>query len=105
MAQLTLDSVKKQLNIPGEYTGDDEYIENDIIPAVVDYATSYLDVDKSDSDYTSKLDALLKRPMVNHAMLMLSAAMYNNRESTVYAEPRELKAYSEALAMCRNWTV
>lgn len=105
MAALTLDSVKKQLNIPGDYTGDDEYIENQIIPAVRDYAAAYIDVDTSDSDAASTLATILEKPMVVQAMLMLSASMYNNRESTVYAEPRELKAYTEALAMCRNWTV
>lgn len=76
---LTLEQIKKHLNIDSSFTDDDDYL-NDLSYVAEDAVEKYLDCDLTDLFEDGKLPSA-----VVHAMLLLIGNMYKYRESTTSA--------------------
>ena len=94
---ITVGSLKKHLQIPGTFAGDDEYLSQ-IVDSVIGYCRDFLDLDDSEES-----TAILEKPQVSQAMLMLGATLYNNRESEVYSGTQETKAFDRLMYQFKKW--
>jgi len=73
---LTLDVIKKHLNIDSTFTDDDDYLAA-LSYVAEDVVTKYLDCELTDLLDDGELPKAVK-----HAMLLFIGNMYKNREST-----------------------
>lgn len=101
MSVLTIPEIKAHLNIPCDYMCDDELLASERESAEA-YVTTFLDLEDEDE---ATITAALSRKQVKHAMLMIIATLYNNRESEVYAGTQEMKAFDRLLYQYKRWSV
>jgi len=100
---ITVDSLKKHLQIPGTFAGDDEYLSqiaapSQLVASGIGSCRYFLDLDDSEES-----TAILEKPQVSQAMLMLGATLYNNRESEVYSGTQETKAFDRLMYQFKKW--
>ena len=100
MSVLSLELIKQHLNIPSDYTGDDQLLEQERDSAEA-YAVAFLDLE-DDEEAASEM---LVKPQVQQAMLMLIATLYNSRESEVYSGTQEMKAFDRLLYQYKKWSI
>lgn len=100
MQYLNLSLLKKHLNVDDYFTDDDTYIMSigDVAEQIVQ---SHLD-DKL-ANIVSKNDGQLPAP-IRHAMLLLAANMYANREGVAYGSVNDIPhTYEYLLSMFENF--
>lgn len=101
MNYLTLEEIKKHLNIDSEFTDDDAYIESlgDVAEEIVSrHLNSDLELIAYDNE--DKLPAPIKQ-----ACLLLIGDFYQNRENNVFTSVTELPhSYEYLLSMYRDYT-
>jgi len=100
MSVLSIDTIKNQLNVPGDFTGDDQLIELER-DSVETYTVTFLDLE----DDPEAAAEMLTRPQIQQAMIMMIATLYNNRESEVYSETKETKAFERLLYQHKKWGI
>lgn len=100
MGVLSLELIKQHLNIPSDFTGDDQLLEQERDSAEA-YAVTFLDLEDDDE---AAAEALAK-PQVKQALLMFIAALYNSRESEVYSGTQETKAFDRLLYQYKKWSI
>ncbi len=76
---LTIEQIKKHLNIDLSFTDDDEYLDS-LSHVAEEAVAKYLDCDLTDLYVNGELPQA-----VIHAMLLFIGNMYKNRESTTSA--------------------
>ena len=101
MSVLTIPEIKAHLVIPCDYMCDDELLASERA-SVEAYVTTFLDLEDEDE---ATITAALSREQVKHAMLMMIATLYNNRESEVYAGTQEMKAFDRLLYQYKRWSI
>lgn len=97
---MTLNEVKKHLNIDESFTEDDDYI-TDLIKVAEDAVAKNENIALNDMIEDGELP-----PSVKHSILLLVGNLYNNREATSYSVPSEVPyAYKYLVNLNRNFTV
>lgn len=97
---LNLYQVKKHLNIDEDYTDDDEYLV-DLIN--VSEAVVSKHIDDNLNEVAEANGGELPSPLV-HAMLLLIADLYQNRETVAYTTINELPlSYKYLLSLYKNY--
>lgn len=97
---MTLNEVKKHLNIDESFTEDDNYI-TDLIKVAEDAVAKNENIALNDMIEDGELP-----PSVKHSILLLIGNLYNNREATSYSVPSEVPyAYKYLVNLNRNFTV
>lgn len=97
---VTLETVKTHLNIDRDYIDDDEYI-TDLIDAATVAVENHImhpltDVITDDDELPSA---------IKHAIMLLVADFYNNRETTSYSAMKELPlSYSYLLQPYKDYS-
>lgn len=105
MDVLSLTIIKQHLNIDSNFTDDDEYLTR-LGNTAEGYTAEFLEVsDATDVEQVTEWTTLSAKPQVQQAMLMLVGTMYNNRESEVYSNTSEMKAFKRMLNQFKKWTV
>lgn len=82
---VTLDKVKKHLNIDNDFTEDDEYLEY-LIEVAEEVVSKHIDRDLRD---IVDGDGSIPGPL-HHAILLFIGNMYDSRESNVYTSVQQL---------------
>ncbi|SFF96549.1 head-tail connector protein [Prevotella sp. KH2C16] len=101
---LNLSILKKHLNIPADYAEDDEYLVH--LGAVAEaYAATLLELDGTDAATVARREEILEKPQVKEGLLLLVGTLYNNRESEVYANTQETKAFRRLIYQYKPWSV
>lgn len=96
---ITLDKIKKHLNIDADFTDDDDYIE--FLESVAEDLVQK-HIDKKFDDIIAEEGALPNALL--HAILLFIANMYDNRESVAYANPSEVpQSLTYILNMYRDY--
>lgn len=100
MQYLNLDILKKHLNIDNCFHDDDEYITSlgDVAEEMVaTHLDNKLDIIAADNDN--------KLPMpIKHAMMLLVANLYQNREGIAFASVQDIPhSYDYLLAQYKNY--
>lgn len=96
---LTLDRIKKHLNIDADFTEDDEYIE--FLESVAEDLVQK-HIDKKFDDIIAEEGALPNALL--HAILLFIGNMYDNRESVAFANPSEVpQSLTYILNMYRDY--
>ena len=99
MTYLTLEQIKKHLNIDSYYTDEDSYLESlgNVCEAVVE---KHID----NSLETLCVSGVLPAPLV-HSMLLLIGNYYNNRESVSTLSNHEVPlGYTYLLDLFKNYS-
>lgn len=97
---LTLEEIKKHLNIDTSFTDDDEYLE-DLSYVAEDVVEKYLDCDLTDLLEDGELPSAIV-----HAMLLFIGNMYKYRESTTSAPVNVIPHSFELLCdLYRNFAI
>lgn len=97
---MTLNEVKKHLNIDESFTEDDDYITS-LIKVAEDAVAKNENIALNDMIEDGELP-----PSVKHSILLLVGNLYNNREATSYSVPSEVPyAYKYLVNLNRNFTV
>lgn len=97
---MTLNEVKKHLNIDESFTEDDNYI-TDLIKVAEDAVAKNENIALNNMIEDGELP-----PSVKHSILLLIGNLYNNREATSYSVPSEVPyAYKYLVNLNRNFTV
>lgn len=97
---MTLNEVKKHLNIDESFTEDDNYI-TDLIKVAEDAVAKNENIALNDMIEDGELP-----PSIKHSILLLVGNLYNNREATSYSVPSEVPyAYKYLVNLNRNFTV
>lgn len=97
---MTLNEVKKHLNIDESFTEDDDYITS-LIKVAEDAVAKNENIALKDMIEDGELS-----PSVKHSILLLVGNLYNNREATSYSVPSEVPyAYKYLVNLNRNFTV
>lgn len=97
---MTLNEVKKHLNIDESFTEDDNYI-TDLIKVAEDAVAKNENIALNDMIEDGELP-----PSVKHSILLLVGNLYNNREATSYSVPSEVPyTYKYLINLNRNFTV
>lgn len=97
---MTLNEVKKHLNIDESFTEDDDYITS-LIKVAEDAVAKNENIALKDMIEDGELS-----PSVKHSILLLIGNLYNNREATSYSVPSEVPyAYKYLVNLNRNFTV
>ena len=96
---LTLDKIKKHLNIDVDFTDDDDYIE--FLESVAEDLVQK-HIDKKFDDIIAEEGALPNALL--HAILLFIGNMYDNRESVAFANPSEVpQSLTYILNMYRDY--
>lgn len=96
---LTLDKIKKHLNIDADFTDDDDYIE--FLESVAEDLVQK-HIDKKFDDIIAEEGALPNALL--HAILLFIGNMYDNRESVAFANPSEVpQSLTYILNMYRDY--
>lgn len=101
MSYLTLEQIKKHLNIDSDFTEDDTYITSlgDVAEAIVSKHVQY-----KFSDLAQNNGGVLPPPIV-HACLLLIGNLYMNRESVSAANLNNIPfSYEYLLGLYKNYT-
>jgi uncharacterized phage protein (predicted DNA packaging) len=99
MKYLTLEDIKKHLNIDTEFVDDDDYLNalGDVAETMV---ARHIDHDLSDLEE----DGVLPAPII-HACKLLIGNMYMNRESVTFSSINKIpQSYEYLLATYKNRT-
>lgn len=97
---MTLNEVKKHLNIDESFTEDDNYI-TDLIKVAEDAVAKNENIALNNMIEDGELP-----PSVKHSILLLIGNLYNNREATSYSVPSEVPyTYKYLINLNRNFTV
>ena len=97
---ITLNTVKKHLNIDDTFTEDDNYITS-LIKVAEDAVAKNENIALKDIEEDGELPS-----SVSHSILLLVGNLYNNREATSYSVPSEVPyAYKYLVNLNRNFTV
>lgn len=97
---VTLNEVKKHLNIDDNFTDDDNYLIS-LIQVCEDSVQKNTDIVLSD-----QVEGGILPPSLKHSILLLVGNLYNNREATSYSIPKEVPfAYKYLVNLNRNFTV
>lgn len=97
---MTLNEVKKHLNIDESFTEDDNYI-TDLIKVAEDAVAKNENIALNNMIEDGELP-----PSVKHSILLLVGNLYNNREATSYSVPSEVPyTYKYLINLNRNFTV
>lgn len=97
---MTLNEVKKHINIDESFTEDDNYI-TDLIKVAEDAVAKNENIALNNMIEDGELP-----PSVKHSILLLVGNLYNNREATSYSVPSEVPyAYKYLVNLNRNFTV
>lgn len=97
---MTLNEVKKHLNIDESFTEDDDYITS-LIKVAEDAVAKNENIALNNMIEDGELP-----PSVKHSILLLVGNLYNNREATSYSVPSEVPyAYKYLVNLNRNFTV
>lgn len=100
MLYLTLDQIKKHLNIDPWYTDDDEYLAG--LAQAAQLAVE-LHIDFSLKSLAESNGGELPAPLLQ-AMLLMIGNMYANREAVSYAAPSEVPlAYNYLISLYQNY--
>lgn len=94
---LTLSDVKQHLNIPATDKTQDEKLTRLLAVAQTE-VLAFLDRDDDNEE-------LLGDPMVQQAILMDVATLFNNAESEVYSHTQRLLTFERLLSLRRRWNV
>lgn len=98
MQYISLNDIKKHLNIDLSFVADDDYLTSlyDVSFAVV---LKHIDCEESDL-----LDGNELKPDVRHAMLLLIGNLYANRESVAFSSATELPlGYNYILSLLKTY--
>jgi uncharacterized phage protein (predicted DNA packaging) len=96
---ITLDIIKKHLNIDADFTDDDDYIE--FLESVAEDLVQK-HIDKKFDDIIAEEGALPNALL--HAILLFIGNMYDNRESVAFATPSEVpQSLTYILNMYRDY--
>lgn len=97
---ITLNTIKKHLNIDDSFTEDDNYITS-LIKVAEDAVAKNENIALKDIEEDGELPS-----SVAHSILLLVGYLYNNREATSYSVPNEVPyAYKYLVNLNRNFTV
>ena len=97
---MTLEQIKRHLNIDDEFTEDDEYIMS-LYEVAVDLVQRHIDM--TFDELTAK-DGEVPKPLL-HAVLLMIGNFYANRESVTYASVSEVPMSAQyILRMYRDYT-
>lgn len=97
---LTIEEIKKHLNIDDDFTDDDEYLLSleEVAEGVIEKH-----IDDSLEDIASMNGGELPRPLL-HAMLLYIGNLYANRESISYSSAIEIPfAYDYILSLYKSY--
>lgn len=98
---LTIEEVKKHLNIDSQFTEDDAYLESLV---TVSEAIVEKHIDMKLDVLASKSGGTLPKPLLQ-AMLLQIGTLYENRESVAYAASNEVpNTYSYILSLYKNYS-
>lgn len=97
---ITLNDVKKHLNIDDSFKEDDNYITS-LIKVAEDAVAKNENIALKDIEEDGELPS-----SVAHSILLLVGNLYNNREATSYSVPNEVPyAYKYLVNLNRNFTI
>lgn len=99
---ITLDRIKKHLNIDDFYKEDDSYIDSlyEVAEKVVEKHT-----DSNLSDVANSNGGVLPSPLL-HAMLLFIGDMYRNRESISFTSVNSIPfSYDYILSLYKNYGI
>lgn len=103
---ITLEEIKKHLNIDDYFTDDDAYL-NSLIQVAAEVVERHIDdklIDLCELDENGEVDLKsLPSPLI-HAMKLFIGNMYANRESIAFAQSYELPlSYNYLLSLYKNY--
>lgn len=97
---LTLERIKRHINIDADFTEDDNYL---ISLAEVAEATVQRHIDSNLSELCEETGGALPAPLL-HAMLLFIGDMYLNRESVAFSNATEIPfSYDYLLSLYKNY--
>lgn len=98
--EISLEHIKKHLNVDEYYNGDDAYIESLVEVA---FLTVEKHIDKPIGEIALANDGKIPAPLL-HAILLLVAHLYNQREAVAFASSSEVPlAYTYLLDLYKNY--
>ena len=103
---ITLNDIKKHLNIDETFTDDDAYLAS-LVEVAAEVVAKHIDCnldDLCDLDEDGKVDeTTLPSPLI-HAMKLFVGNMYANRESISYASAQSIpNSYDYLLSLYKNY--
>lgn len=97
---ITVEQVKKHLNIDLSFDDDNEYIES-LIEVAEDAVQKNTNIALDEQEEGGELP-----PSTIHSILLLIGNLYNNREATTYSQVTEVPyAYKYLINLNRNFCV